>query len=328
MVDTLTTAVTATATGFARLSVAILDVYSKEVLFYAQPELRYEQFAQKRTELNVQPGYKITLLKYNNLTGSGGPLTEGTHLTKDALGASQVFLTVYEFGKAVSVSEFLLQTSFDDVMASASRLLGFHYAKVRDGYIRDQVIACAGVQYGNSRADPASIVAGDTFSMAIVKDAVETLAIAKARKVGDAYVCILHPHQSRKIRDDSDWINAVQYGDPSRIYRGEIGRIEDVRFIETTMQPIVKYGYTTTPHIYADSEDTLVDGVTAYNTISTDIYRALIFGDNAFGVADALPVELRDNGVIDFYRERNLAWYAIWGAGIITTENMLRIETA
>jgi hypothetical protein len=38
-----------------------------------------------------------------------------------------------------------------------------------------------------------------------------------------------------------------------------------------------------------------------------------MIGDNAFGQPIALPVELRDGGVLDFGREHALAWYGIWG---------------
>src|SRR5690606_32661145 len=51
---------------------------------------------------------------------------------------------------------------------------------------------------------------------------------------------------------------------------------------------------------------------------SDNVLEALMLGDNAFGHAISLPVELRDGGVLDFGREHALAWYAIWGFGLIT----------
>ena len=56
-------------------------------------------------------------------------------------------------------------------------------------------------------------------------------------------------------------------------------------------------------------------------------YSAIMIGDNAFGQAIALPVELRDGGVIDFGREHGLSWYAIWGFGVITAESRVLINT-
>jgi hypothetical protein len=59
----------------------------------------------------------------------------------------------------------------------------------------------------------------------------------------------------------------------------------------------------------------------------TPIYRAIFLGDNAFGHAISLPVELRDGGILDFGREHALAWYAIWGLGLITDQSVVIAET-
>lgn len=57
------------------------------------------------------------------------------------------------------------------------------------------------------------------------------------------------------------------------------------------------------------------------------IYRALVIGDNAAGHAISLPVELRDGGVLDFGREHALAWYSIWGLGLITDYAVVQCAT-
>jgi len=59
-----------------------------------------------------------------------------------------------------------------------------------------------------------------------------------------------------------------------------------------------------------------------------DTYSAIMIGDNAFGKAVALPVEMRDNGVVDFGRERDLAWYTIVGYGVLNADNIVKVQTA
>jgi hypothetical protein len=54
----------------------------------------------------------------------------------------------------------------------------------------------------------------------------------------------------------------------------------------------------------------------------------MMIGDGAFGKAVALPVEMRDNGVVDFGRERDLAWYSIFGYGVILDDAIVNIKTA
>ena len=57
------------------------------------------------------------------------------------------------------------------------------------------------------------------------------------------------------------------------------------------------------------------------------VYEAIMLGDNAFGHAISLPVELRDGGVLDFGREHALAWYSIWGWGVVTDSSVCKIVT-
>jgi hypothetical protein len=97
---------------------------------------------------------------------------------------------------------------------------------------------------------------------------------------------------------------------------GEIGRLYDVVFIETTQ---VLKG----PNGSVD----LAPSTAGVQDPTADSYSAIMIGDNAFGQAIALPVELRDGGVIDFGREHGLAWYAIWGFGVITHESRVLINT-
>lgn len=333
-----------TTTGYSSdstLSPAIQTIWSKEILFQAMPVLRFEQFAVKKTELGVQPGLTINFMRYNNLEvdQTGSELTEGIRMEPVALSASQIQITVKEHGKAVAVTELLLNASFDDVMASSSRLLGRHMAQSMDTQARNTLYEDA-VPFGGGAAVPPSVVFGRTtasargsispydpgtlgtaaspgyLSPSAVKDAVEILAGQNIPRLGDTYVCFVHPSQSRSLRDWPEFIEVTKYAAPGNFMLGEIGRIYDVVFIETTQ---VAKGLTVPEDI-----DSGTGGDQAPNTES---YSAIMIGDNAFGHAISLPVELRDGGVIDFGREHGLAWYAIWGFGMITHESRVVLNT-
>lgn len=321
------------------LSPAIQTIWSKEILFQAMPVLRFEQFAVKKTELGVQPGLTINFMRYNNLEVDGetaSELTEAKRMEPTALSASQIQITVKEHGKAVAVTELLLNASFDDVMASSSRLLGRHMATSMDTQARNTLYQNA-VPFGGGAAVPPEVVFGRTvedtrgsispydpgglgdasapgfMSPATVKDAVEILAGKNIPRLGDTYVCFVHPSQSRSLRDWPEFIEVTKYASPGNFMLGEIGRIYDVVFIETTQ---VQQGL--------DFTDINPD---APVSASQDAYSAIMIGDNAFGHAISLPVELRDGGVIDFGREHGLAWYAIWGFGMITHESRVVLNT-
>ena len=334
-----------TTTGYSSdstLSPAIQQIWSKEILFQAMPVLRFEQFAVKKTELGVMPGLTINFMRYNNLSvneSTGATLTEGVRMEPVALSASQIQITVSEHGQAVAVTELLLNAAFDDVMASASRLLGRHMAQSMDIQARNTLYA-NGVPFGGGSAVAPSVVFGRTaattrgaispydagtlgsasapgyLSPASIKDAVEVLAGQNIPRLGDTYVCFVHPSQARSLRDWPEFIEVTKYAAPGNFMLGEIGRLYDVVFIETTQ---VKKGLS----IPADL-DPVAGGAQAPDA---DSYSAIMIGDNAFGHAIALPVELRDGGVIDFGREHGLAWYAIWGFGVITAESRVLINT-
>ena len=230
-----------------------------------------------------------------------------------------------------------------------------------------------------------------------MKDAVEVLASKNVPRLGETYVCFIHPHQGRRLRDTPEWIEVTKYAAPGNFMLGEIGRLNDVVFIETTqivgpssttgendpwptlpgaavsnapndipdwrannlglasdtapgsggnpypdiLQPRGGAGAAGGDGMYRDpaladippgSVDTYplsvaTPGWGAPWGPSTSVYEAMMLGDNAFGHAISLPVELRDGGVLDFGREHALAWYSIWGWGVITESSVVKIVT-
>ena len=104
------------------------------------------------------------------------------------------------------------------------------------------------------------------------------------------------------------------------MFTGEIGRIDDVRFIETTLMCNGKASEND-----PSFKQELKNG---HESNKVDVYQSVIFGDNYYALAIGLPVELRDNGVIDFGREHGMAWYSIFGAGLLHDEYGVVIETA
>ena len=297
-------------------------VYSREIEFKALPIMRFSQFATQKTELGVEPGLTISMLTYDNLK-LGGALQEMQNMSTQALSGSMKQITVQEHGNAVSNSELLIQSSFDDIMATTTTLLGRDYALVMDCELRDVALSGTNIVYAGGKASRDAITDADKLQVATIKDAIEVLATNNAPKYQNMYwICFVHPHQSRDLRDDSAWINASNYGAPEQLFTGEIGRIDDTRFIETTLMCNGKAS-ATDPAYKAD----LVKGA-GEQANKADIYQAVIFGDQYYGIAWSLPVELRDNGVEDFGRKRSLAWYAIWGTGLLHNDYGVVIETA
>jgi N4-gp56 family major capsid protein len=350
------------------LNQAIQTIWSKEILFQAMPILRFEQFAVKKTELGVAPGLRVNFLRYKNFGIDPTPLTEGVRMTTNALTAEQIAITVAEHGYAVAVSELLLNASFDDVMASASRLLGRHMAQYLDVQARNTLSAATSAVFGYDRSalqgvndwynegtaatKISELTGAFKLSTGAVKDAALTLAGKNIPRLGETYVQFVHPKQSRDIRSNPEFIEVTKYAAPGNFMLGEIGRLYDVVFIETTQ--VKTYSSTEvlnqTANVGAPSDQYSSpvkantapgsggnpEGSTspypaggADNTVASTktVYESIMIGDNAFGHAISLPVELRDGGVLDFGREHALAWYAIWGLGVITDQAIVKVYT-
>jgi N4-gp56 family major capsid protein len=344
----------------SQLTQSIQTIWSKEILFQAMPILRFEQFAVKKTELGVAPGLQINFMRYNNL-GSASPLVEGVRMSTNALTAQQFSITVTEHGYALAVSELLLNASFDDVMASASRLLGRNMSIYLDNLSRDTLYNATSQIWGEYRGgigttpgynayaagttatSNATLTGQSYLTPNTVKDAVEALATKNIPRLGETYVAFVHPHQSRRLRDTAEFIEVTKYAAPGNFMLGEIGRLYDTVFIETTQvrkvpngagngwttdtavaNPVVLPGggYTTPNTLTGNAS-----GGSAGSNLAGDRYDAIFIGDNAFGHAISLPVELRDGGILDFGREHALAWYSIFGLGLITDQSIIVAST-
>lgn len=282
-------------------------VYAREIKFAAMPVMKFFQFATKKTEL-LAAGKTVRFLKYGNLTRGAKITDESTDIPNSPLTTSYQDVTVYEFGNSVFVTEYALKTSFDDVLESSAKLLGRDYALVVDEMLRDLALAGTNVVFGGQKASRGDLVAADILSLAAVKDGVEVLASNNVPKINnDFYVCFCSPHQARGLRDDSRWQNIQQYAfsgaQVSPPIIGEIGRIEDVRFVETTQMPVISGS-------------------------SFDIHQAILFGDDFYCFAEGQPVELREQYNTSFGRKHGLAWYSIMGGDILNDEHGVRIETA
>lgn len=313
----------ATAGEVVALPEAIRTVYSNDILFEAVGIMKFMDFAVVKTELGKDAGHTITFTKYSNLA-LGGSLSEDADLETKNMDASQISVTVTEYGNAVGVREKLLQVNWHDTLQKAAQLLGRDYAIVADLMLRDVVLgATTNVIYGGGKASRAAMDgAADFFDVELIRNAVEILQTANAPKFnGDYYVGFIHPHQASYLSRDPDWIAANNYANTRRLFNGELGRWEDVIFISTTHMNNGAVGST-----HPAYEAALVNGATG-GASAAHVYKASIFGDNAYAFAEALPVELRDNGTQDFGRKHGLAWYSIMGSDQIDEEFIVNIET-
>lgn len=147
-----------------------------------------------------------------------------------------------------------------------------------------------------------------------VRRGVRYLKKMNAPKIKGYYVGIIHPDVSYDLMSDPKWVNVKTYSDPDGIYEGEIGKIEGVRFVETTEAKVFA----------------------GEGASGRDVYSTLILGDNAYGVTELqggglemIVKQLGSGGTTDPLNQRATAgWKATKVAERLVEEYMLRIETA
>lgn len=316
-----------TGPGFMPQSGFVRDVLSADVWLAALPVLKFDEFVARRTELGTANGRVIVMNKLGAIK-RGGPLQEGQRIQLRSMSNSTTSITVGERGNAVGFTEELIRSSFVDVMAAASILLGRDMAIVLDLELRNAVLTSPNVIYANGRAARTQILSTDLLTTSDIRRAVEILDTNNTPRFGDYLVGFIHPHVASNLRADDDWIEAHKYAAVEGLFRGEIGMWEGVRFVVTGVMPNganLAKDPNTGDYVNLGADPALANG-TAGN--QTAIYKSVIFGMAAIAHAIGAPPEMRTSRGEDFDREWGIAWYGRWGAGLYEASNAVVVESA
>lgn len=330
-----------------------LVAYSKEIIFRAQPKLVWEQFCVKKTELNKQPGQTIQFLKFNDIA-EGDELEEGTPMVVDDISTAHVQIKVKEWGKAVALTEYLLRISAYDLLDALSISMGQNYAKTSNlSFIRTIFQNTPNILYGKEKANRAALTPMDSFDTTILDLLAEDFATRNVPELempfvagmSSAYAGVVSPHTAAQLARDPRFVEVKKYAAPQDMLTGEIGMYNNIRLVKTNFIPVIKHPGTYTPwgggapttpatnvgHVFINGVNmtdrkplmfpaqTIVPGQI--------IHQSAFTGMRGVGLAIALPVGLRHNGIIDFERQRQIAWYSIMGSGIINDDRLIIVET-
>jgi N4-gp56 family major capsid protein len=272
---------------------------SQKLRYAAQPLMKFRQFC------NIEPGFGkskgdlIIFDKISNLGSAGGTLAETSTMPETQFTILKGTLTVNEYGIAVPYTGKLEALSKFDIDNPITRTLRDGEAKVLDSAAGAQFQAvyakyvCIGTASGTLTTNS---TAGDTATCNLndyhVKTCVDQLKKWNVPKYdGENYICVASVNALRGLRDDTKWTDAAKYGDPERLFAGEVGRYYGCRFIEET---------------------NLLS-----NALNSSYGEAVFFGADAVMEGVALPEEIRAKVATDYGRSKGVAWYALLGFKII-----------
>ncbi len=221
------------------LSEEMKTYYSDYLIDQAEPELVHDQFGQKQP-IPKNGGKTIQFRKYSPLPKLTTPLEEGKTPDGQTLNMTIVEATVAQYGGYIELSDMLLLTAIDNNLVQATKLLGGQAGRTLDTITREVLAGGTNVQYaeGQVKARNALVGGGESgnhyLTVNAIRMAVRTLKRMNAPRKDGGFVAIIHPDCSYDLMSDPNWKYPHQYQDTSNIYEGEIGKIEGVRFVETS----------------------------------------------------------------------------------------------
>jgi len=213
--------------------------YSDYLIDLAEPLLVHDQFGQKHP-IPKNGGKTIEFRKYTSLPKLyDKPLQEGVTPDGQSLDTSIVTATVAQYGGYITLSDVLLLTAIDNNLVQATELLASQAGRTLDTVTREELVSGTNVQRVNGRGfryllSYTDAATNDNITVDEVRKAVRSLKVQNAQKINGSYVAIIHPDVAFDLMSDSKWVNVKTYSDPKDMYEGEIGKIEGVRFVETT----------------------------------------------------------------------------------------------
>ena len=214
--------------------------YSMRLINLAEPELIHDQFGQKHP-IPKNSGKTIEFRKYDSLPKALVPLTEGVTPAGQKMSMGVIRATIKQYGGYIELSDILELTAIDNNLVQATRLLASQAGRTSDTITREVLAGGTNVVYAGGAKDRSELVGGDAteannkyLSVDDIRKAVRALKVMNAQKINGYFAGIIHPDTAYDLMSDKKWVDVKTYSDPDGIYEGEIGKIEGVRFVETT----------------------------------------------------------------------------------------------
>lgn len=251
------------------------DFYDRSMLVRAVSNFVHNRWAQVR-DIPANSGLIIKFRRYGVLAAATTALTEGVTPAGSALSITDAIATVLQYGDYVTLTDKVSFSTLDPILTETAEILGDQAGDTLDQLTRNVMVAGASVQYASTATAIGDITAAMKMNATEVREAVLTLQEAKAKPimrmidpsnsfntvpVGSCYVGIIHPRVYRDLKTDTAWIPVEKYGNKSDVMEGEVGALDEVRFV---MSPNAKVG-------------------TGLGN-SADVYYTLIFGRDFYAI--------------------------------------------
>ena len=277
---------------------------SKSLYEAAVEESKFMDFVSPIEGFGKKMGESVLLTRIRRLTEPTTPnLTEGTRIPEDDYAMSTTSITVVEIGRSVPYTSLSEDLTFYDLENSIQSVLRDQMTLTLDTKAAT-AFKSTSLKYDITGTTTGTLATGGTFTNAstanmnvyhveeLYDDLFDTYFVPPVDN-GD-FVCITRTLGYRGLKRDPDWEEWHKYTDPAAKYNGEVGRIENTRFVVTNHN-------------------------NALGTVGTGsvLGESVIFGADAVAMAEVQTPELRAGIPDDFGRSKAVAWYGVLEFGLI-----------
>lgn len=306
----------------------------KELLKRGIPFLVLEKFGQAKT-LPANSTKVMKFRRYNALDNTPVALSEGVTPAGQKLSATDVTVTLQQYGDLTTVTDVIMDTHEDQVLNEAVNVLGEQAAqvveKMRFGVLR----AGTNVIYANGTARNAVNTA---ISTALQRRAVRALKRQNGRpitkivrstpsyqteNVAPAFIGLAHPDLESDIRGMTNFTPAERYGTISP-FENELGKVDDVRYLTSTIfEPFINAGGA-------------MGSMLSSNASAADVYPVLYIASDAYAIialkgmfaVTPMVVNPKPSDSDPLAQRGHVSWKAMQGAAILNDAWLVRLEVA
>ncbi|NJM93628.1 MAG: N4-gp56 family major capsid protein, partial [Cytophagales bacterium] len=216
---------------------------SSKIRMAAIAETKFMQFVRPEDGYGKKKGESITITRVSNIAEpTNGRLVEQVRIPEDTMSITTVSITIAEWGRAVPFTNFSQDLAHFNLENAIQKKLKEQMKLVMD--------AAAAAAFKTAKVcaipDGVSSIVFDTdgtpsttatvgvgvYHIEQIRDYMfGTLKVPPVS--GDDYICICTTKFKRSLVGDPSWEKWHTYTDPKSKYNSEVGRIENIRFIET-----------------------------------------------------------------------------------------------
>jgi len=280
------------------------DKLSRELRMAVQPMCKFRQFCDAKDATKARNPEGNMLGKgdtfhwnvYSDVSNQGGTLTETSTMPETQFTITQGTLTVTEYGNSVPYTGKLDDLSEQPIREIIHKVLKNDATKAFDidahAQFNTTPLRVVPASAGTSTASLTLTTDGTataTNNIALQKEHVKLVVDTMKERnippyVGDDYVALGWPSTYRTLKNDLESIHQYTEKGFTLIHNGEVGRYENVRFVEQTFIPKGGAADSTTWNASTGTAD-------AWNGAKSD--WCFFFGEDTVAEGIVIPEEMR-----------------------------------